>query len=160
MLTNLDAVGNSTKAITKGIAIATAVLAATALFGAFRDAISEASADGSGPRRGCSRSRSTTGPAVLRHPGRGQPANLVGLIIGAAVVFLFSGLAINAVSRAAGAVIFEVRRQFREHPGIMEGTREAGIRQGRRHRDPRFACVNWSRRVCWPCSLRSPLVSR
>jgi K(+)-stimulated pyrophosphate-energized sodium pump len=51
-----------------------------------------------------------------------NPANLVGLIIGAAVVFLFSGLAISAVSRAAGAVIFEVRRQFREHPGIMEGT--------------------------------------
>jgi len=51
-----------------------------------------------------------------------NPANLVGLIIGASVVFLFSGLAINAVSRAAGAVIFEVRRQFREHPGIMEGT--------------------------------------
>ena len=51
-----------------------------------------------------------------------NPSNLVGLIIGAAVVFLFSGLAINAVSRAAGAVIFEVRRQFREHPGIMDGT--------------------------------------
>ena len=51
-----------------------------------------------------------------------NPRNLVGLIIGAAVVFLFSGLAINAVSRAAGAVIFEVRRQFRDHPGIMDGT--------------------------------------
>ena len=51
-----------------------------------------------------------------------NPSNLVGLIIGAAVVFFFSGLAINAVSRAAGAVIFEVRRQFRDHPGIMEGT--------------------------------------
>jgi K(+)-stimulated pyrophosphate-energized sodium pump len=51
-----------------------------------------------------------------------NPRNLVGLLIGAAVVFMFSGLAINAVSRAAGAVIFEVRRQFREHPGIMEGT--------------------------------------
>ena len=46
----------------------------------------------------------------------------MGLLIGASVVFLFSGLAINAVSRAAGAVIFEVRRQFREHPGIMDGT--------------------------------------
>ncbi len=51
-----------------------------------------------------------------------NPNVLVGLIIGASVVFLFSGLAINAVSRAAGAVIFEVRRQFREHPGIMDGT--------------------------------------
>jgi K(+)-stimulated pyrophosphate-energized sodium pump len=51
-----------------------------------------------------------------------QPRNLVGLLIGASVVFLFSGLAINAVSRAAGAVIFEVRRQFRDHPGIMLGT--------------------------------------
>ena len=51
-----------------------------------------------------------------------NPRNLVGLLIGAAVVFLFSGLAINAVSRAAGAVIFEVRRQFREHPGIMDYT--------------------------------------
>ena len=51
-----------------------------------------------------------------------DPKNLVGLIIGASVVFLFSGLAINAVSRAAGAIVFEVRRQFRENPGIMEGT--------------------------------------
>jgi K(+)-stimulated pyrophosphate-energized sodium pump len=52
----------------------------------------------------------------------GDPKNLVGLLIGASVVFLFSGLAINAVSRAAGAIVFEVRRQFREHPGIMDGT--------------------------------------
>ena len=51
-----------------------------------------------------------------------NPTNLVGLLIGAAVVFLFSGLAINAVSRSAGAVVFEVRRQFRELPGIMDGT--------------------------------------
>ena len=51
-----------------------------------------------------------------------QPNNLVGLILGASVVFLFSGLAINAVSRSAGAVVFEVRRQFREHPGIMDYT--------------------------------------
>ena len=52
----------------------------------------------------------------------GDPKNLVGLLIGASVVFLFSGLAINAVSRAAGAIVFEVRRQFRDHPGIMDGT--------------------------------------
>ena len=51
-----------------------------------------------------------------------NPRNLVGLIVGAAVVFLFSGLAINAVSRSAGAVVMEVRRQFRELPGIMDGT--------------------------------------
>ena len=51
-----------------------------------------------------------------------RPVHLVGVLLGAAVVFLFSGLAINAVARAAGAVVFEVRRQFREIPGIMEGT--------------------------------------
>jgi K(+)-stimulated pyrophosphate-energized sodium pump len=119
VLTSLDAVGNSTKAITKGIAIATAVLAATALFGSFRDAIVGAVA---------SIGENDAFKAV-RDPDQylgvlnvANPANLVGLIIGASVVFLFSGLAINAVSRAAGAVIFEVRRQFREHPGIMEGT--------------------------------------
>ena len=51
-----------------------------------------------------------------------SPNTLVGVIIGASVVFMFSGLAINAVTRAAGAIVFEVRRQFRENPGIMEGT--------------------------------------
>jgi K(+)-stimulated pyrophosphate-energized sodium pump len=118
VLTRLDAVGNSTKAITKGIAIATAVLAATALFGAFRDAIVGAAAKAGDVDL-------SLVPNALQYLGVldvASPSNLVGLIIGASVVFLFSGLAINAVSRAAGAVIFEVRRQFREHPGIMEGT--------------------------------------
>jgi K(+)-stimulated pyrophosphate-energized sodium pump len=87
VLTELDAVGNTTKAITKGIAIATAVLAATALFGSYTDAWQTAVRE-----------------------------------LDAASVFLFSGLAINAVTRAAGAIVFEVRRQFREIPGIMEGT--------------------------------------
>jgi K(+)-stimulated pyrophosphate-energized sodium pump len=113
ILTSLDAVGNTTKAITKGIAIATAVLAATALFGAFTDAIKEAVA------------KVASATTDLQYQGVldvASPRNLVGLIIGAAVVFLFSGLAINAVSRAAGAVVVEVRKQFHEHPGIMNGT--------------------------------------
>ncbi|MEU2471649.1 sodium-translocating pyrophosphatase [Streptomyces sp. NPDC012842] len=111
VLTDLDAVGNTTKAITKGIAIATAVLAAAALFGSYRDAIATAVDDvGAGAGElGLSLDIS-------------QPNNMVGLIVGAAVVFLFSGLAINAVSRSAGAVVHEVRRQFREHPGIMDRT--------------------------------------
>jgi K(+)-stimulated pyrophosphate-energized sodium pump len=120
VLTRLDAVGNSTKAITKGIAIATAVLAATALFGAFRDTVVEATRASGGLPEGINNIQES-----LQYTGVldvANPSNLVGLIIGAAVVFYFSGLAINAVSRAAGAVIFEVRRQFRDHPGIMEGT--------------------------------------
>jgi len=120
VLTRLDAVGNSTKAITKGIAIATAVLAATALFGAFRDAIlGAAESAGAGVTDALSKAEGLQYEGIL---DVASPANLVGLIIGAAVVFLFSGLAINAVSRAAGSVIFEVRRQFREHPGIMDYT--------------------------------------
>ncbi|MFI5955580.1 sodium-translocating pyrophosphatase [Cryptosporangium sp. NPDC051539] len=111
-LTDLDAVGNTTKAITKGIAIATAVLAATALFGSFTDAVQTAAADAKG--------KVTDEFAGVLNVA--DPKNLVGLIIGASVVFLFSGLAINAVTRAAGAIVFEVRRQFREIPGIMEGT--------------------------------------
>ena len=115
ILTSLDAVGNTTKAITKGIAIATAVLAATALFGAFTDAIKNAVIEAG----------KTGTDLALQFQGVldvADPRNLVGLIIGAAVVFLFSGLAVNAVSRAAGAVVVEVREQFRLHPGIMKGT--------------------------------------
>jgi K(+)-stimulated pyrophosphate-energized sodium pump len=107
VLTRLDAVGNTTKAITKGIAIATAVLAATALFGAFRTQV--------------------TAELALKHLrgfslGIDAPNNLFGLIIGASVVFFFSGLLIMAVGRAAGQVVFEVREQFRTHPGIMDFT--------------------------------------
>ena len=116
VLTDLDAVGNTTKAITKGIAIATAVLAASALFGSFRDAITSAARD-VGAKVG------DGGPTNLVMD-ISQPNNLVGLIVGAAVVFLFSGLAINAVSRSAGAVVLEVRRQFREKPGIMDHTEQ------------------------------------
>ena len=108
ILTELDAVGNTTKAITKGIAIATAVLAATALFGSYTDSIRSVLGDAYG--------------TFIEQAVVFAPQTLVGLILGAAVVFLFSGLAISAVGRAAGAVVFEVRRQFREIPGIMEGT--------------------------------------
>jgi K(+)-stimulated pyrophosphate-energized sodium pump len=106
VLTQLDAVGNTTKAITKGIAIATAVLAASALFGSFTSTITNALSKyhaSHGPRF------EIVGPNIL-----------VGVIIGAAVVFLFSGLAISAVGRAAGKIVFEVRDQFRLHPGIMD----------------------------------------
>jgi K(+)-stimulated pyrophosphate-energized sodium pump len=119
VLTSLDAVGNTTKAITKGIAIATAVLAATALFGSFRDAVTQATAEAGNALQGLGVQDASQYLGIL---DVSNPRNLVGLLIGASVVFLFSGLAINAVSRAAGAIIFEVRRQFREHPGIMEGT--------------------------------------
>ncbi|MFZ0323226.1 MAG: sodium-translocating pyrophosphatase [Actinomycetes bacterium] len=117
VLSNLDAVGNTTKAITKGIAIATAVLAATALFGSFRESIFVAVAKTGNAVAALNAQESLQYFGVLNVA---DPRNLVGVIIGASVVFLFSGLAINAVSRAAGAVIFEVRRQFREHPGIMD----------------------------------------
>lgn len=113
ILTELDAVGNTTKAITKGIAIATAVLAATALFGSYSTSVIEAVLDAGT----LSADDETALNFFVYNPGV-----LVGVLLGAAVVFLFSGLAINAVARAAGAVVFEVRRQFREIPGIMEGT--------------------------------------
>ncbi|TFV64110.1 sodium-translocating pyrophosphatase [Geodermatophilus sp. DF01-2] len=106
VLTDLDAVGNTTKAITKGIAIATAVLAATALFGSYNEQVRVA-LDGA-----------DLGEAFSLV----DPSNVVGAVLGAAVVFLFSGLAINAVSRAAGRVVFEVREQFRTRPGIMNFT--------------------------------------
>jgi K(+)-stimulated pyrophosphate-energized sodium pump len=119
ILTELDAVGNTTKAITKGIAIATAVLAATALFGSYTDAWQSAVRNldvaGISEKEGNDFLNSAYGLVT-------DPNTLVGVIIGAAVVFLFSGLAINAVTRAAGAIVFEVRRQFREHPGIMNYT--------------------------------------
>ena len=103
-LTKLDAIGNTTKAITKGIAIATAVLAATALFGSFRDSVESAL---------------PVGAASTFSLNVAQPNVLVGLIIGASVVFLFSSLLIMAVGRAAQRVVLEVRMQFRTHPGIM-----------------------------------------
>jgi K(+)-stimulated pyrophosphate-energized sodium pump len=102
ILEGLDAVGNSTKAITKGMAIATAVIAATSLFGSFEEALRAAGFE-------------FTGVDVAK------PEVLVGLLIGGAIPFLFSSLAIRAVGRAAAKVVVEVRNQFRDHPGIMQG---------------------------------------
>jgi K(+)-stimulated pyrophosphate-energized sodium pump len=105
-LTQLDAIGNTTKAITKGIAIATAVLAATALFGSFRTQVTDALGNAG----------STFDLDIAK------PNILVGIILGAAAVFLFASLLIMAVGRAAQGVVLEVRNQFRTRPGIMEGT--------------------------------------
>ncbi len=115
ILTDLDAVGNTTKAITKGIAIATAVLAATALFGSYADAVIGAAGDLMNQAASDDMLVSMFSYEII------SPMTLVGVIIGASVVFLFSGLAVDAVTRAAGAIVLEVRRQFREIPGIMTG---------------------------------------
>jgi K(+)-stimulated pyrophosphate-energized sodium pump len=113
IMVSLDAVGNTTKAITKGVAIGSAVIAAVALFASFIETIGEQIP-----------SLHATGSKLFSviQINVANPTTFIGLLIGGSIAFLFSSLAIRAVGRSAGTVVLEVRRQFREHPGIMDYT--------------------------------------
>jgi K(+)-stimulated pyrophosphate-energized sodium pump len=117
IMVSLDAVGNTTKAITKGFAIGSAVIAGVALFASYVSTITQY-AKGlpvlSGNRLFTDVSQTIVNIA--------NPETFIGLLLGGSIAFLFSALAIRAVGRSAGTVVEEVRRQFREHPGIMDRT--------------------------------------
>jgi K(+)-stimulated pyrophosphate-energized sodium pump len=117
IMVSLDAVGNTTKAITKGFAIGSAVIAAVALFASYIQTIAE-NAKGVAGRTGNALFTSVSQTIV----NVANPKTFIGLLIGGSIAFLFSALAVRAVGRSAGTVVQEVRRQFREHPGIMDRT--------------------------------------
>ena len=113
IMVSLDAVGNTTKAVTKGFAIGSAVIASVALFASFIETI--------GDELGFVESAQGTVFDAFQI-NVADPKTFIGLLIGGSVAFLFSALAIRAVGRTAAVVVQEVRRQFREKPGIMLGT--------------------------------------
>jgi K(+)-stimulated pyrophosphate-energized sodium pump len=114
IMVSLDAVGNTTKAVTKGFAIGSAVIAAVALFASYIETI------------GGELDLGLEGSELFESPftsiNVANPTTFIGLLVGGSIAFLFSALAIRAVSRTAAVVVQEVRRQFREHPGIMDYT--------------------------------------
>jgi K(+)-stimulated pyrophosphate-energized sodium pump len=114
VMVSLDAVGNTTKAITKGVAIGSAVIASVSLFGSFVETIVS--------QLGLHVPASKLFTIPQTQVNVANPTIFIGLLIGGSVAFLFSSLAIRAVGRSAGTVVQEVRRQFREHPGIMDYT--------------------------------------
>ncbi len=116
VMVSLDAVGNTTKAVTKGVAIGSAVIAAVSLFSSFIETI--------GSQLGLHKPAGA-GVNWLFENSHTQinvshPTIFIGLLVGGSIAFIFSALAIRAVGRTAGTVVQEVRRQFREHPGIMD----------------------------------------
>jgi K(+)-stimulated pyrophosphate-energized sodium pump len=106
IMDDLDAVGNTTKAVTKGIAIGSAVIAAVALFGSYLTDVGKVQQE--------------QGIVKLEGINVAEPTVFIGLLIGGAIPFLFSSLTIRAVARAAAQIVAEVRRQFKI-PGLMEG---------------------------------------
>jgi len=121
ILVSLDAVGNTTKAITKGVAIGSAVIASVALFASFIETAGGQLGIKAVMEHGKLISAAAHAFQVIQI-NVVQPKIFIGLLIGGSVAFLFSALAIRAVGRTAGTVVQEVRRQFREHPGIMDYT--------------------------------------